>query len=144
MTLVQVTDTMSAPLAGAELLKKQIPTAIGVVALAAVLGDDEGLVLCPFRRTTGGYCPLCGGTRAASSLIRGDVAGTWSLHPLVLLLALQIPVILWMSFSTRLEATRRTWIQRLLVANLVAATAIWVIRLATGDLAPPTDLAWPL
>ena len=28
---------------------------------------------CPFRLTTGWWCPFCGGTRAASRLVRGDV-----------------------------------------------------------------------
>lgn len=43
---------------------------------------------CLLRRLTGCYCAGCGGTRAFFALLRGDFARSWSLNPLVILLAL--------------------------------------------------------
>ncbi|GAA2183489.1 hypothetical protein GCM10009785_27260 [Brooklawnia cerclae] len=52
----------------------------GAIAAAhAVLGVG---VPCPFRELTGLQCPLCGSTRAALRLTRGDVASAWSLNAL--------------------------------------------------------------
>ena len=56
------------------------PVAAGV-ALAAVAGyviavdpsDGPGLVPCPFRATTGWWCPGCGLTRATHQLVHGHL-----------------------------------------------------------------------
>lgn len=37
---------------------------------------------CPFLRLFGIPCPTCGVTRAAISLIKGDLKGYWEYHPL--------------------------------------------------------------
>lgn len=39
---------------------------------------------CLFHLLTGFYCPGCGGTRAILLLFRGDFAGSFQYHPLVL------------------------------------------------------------
>lgn len=126
------------------------PVVIGAVALAAFLGSDDGIVLCPYRRCTGGDCPLCGTTRAAGQLLRGDVAASWQAHPLVLVLALQIPIWLAVTHSTRRSqsnASGQTWWQRnganVLLANVGIATAVWIVRLALGDVAGPSALTVP-
>jgi len=64
----------AAILAGALLL------ALGIVA-AALPGIENGPVVCPFRAVTGLPCPTCGLTRAAHSLMRGDVASALAINP---------------------------------------------------------------
>ena len=38
---------------------------------------------CPFHMLTGFYCPGCGGTRAVTALICGDIVRSFRFHPLV-------------------------------------------------------------
>ena len=118
----------------------------GIVAVA-VLGMDDGVVLCPYRRCTGGDCPLCGGTRAAAALLRGDVLGSWARHPLVPILALQVAIGVVVGAVARRAgrepASLRPLLQRVLLANVAAATVIWVARLATGSVAGPAYLDLP-
>ncbi|MGH1503848.1 MAG: DUF2752 domain-containing protein [Acidimicrobiales bacterium] len=122
----------------------------GAVAVVALLSDDEGVVLCPFRRATHGYCPLCGGTRAAARLATGDVEGAWDRHPLVVLLGVQVAAALvaWLTIGRVRPTTAVAWWTRwqtaLLVANLAAATAIWGLRLAGGDVPAPSTLDAPV
>lgn len=122
------------------------PAAVGGIALAALLGSDDGVVFCPYRRCTTGDCPLCGTTRAAGRLLRGDVTASWQAHPLVLILAVQIPV--WFAvgrFGTGGEAS--SWWHRngtrILLGNVGLATAVWMVRLAVGDVAGPSTLTVP-
>ena len=61
-------------------------TALSLVTLAkAVRGTPFSLVTdCPSHIIFGLYCPLCGGTRAISSLIRGDLILSLIYNPAVL------------------------------------------------------------
>ena len=106
--------------------------------LTALLASDDGPVLCPYRRCTGGDCPLCGVTRSAGRLMRGDVAGSWRVHPMVVLVALQLPLIAVLTVSGR-----RARVRQLALANLVLAALVWAGRLATGEAAAPSALMWP-
>jgi len=54
---------------------------VGLSALYALTG--VGLP-CPFRIATGWDCPLCGGTRLGTALLRGDVVAAFSYNPVVL------------------------------------------------------------
>lgn len=117
-------------------------------AVVLLLGTEDGVVLCPYRRCTGGDCPLCGVTRSAGRLARGDVAGSFSLHPMVVLWALQIPV--WTVVARRADRSsshQRTWWQQhglsVLLSNVALATVVWVARLLLGDVAPPAELTLP-
>ena len=58
----------------------------GCVAIALV-DPAGGPPLCPFRAATGLDCPLCGATRAAHHLFRGDVVGALGLNALFVLAA---------------------------------------------------------
>ncbi len=129
------------PTAALQLVKSWAAVAAGI-AVIAVLSDDEGTVLCPFRRTTAGYCPLCGCTRAAGLLLKGDVAASWQRHPLVLLLAIQIPLVFWLRRPRR--SFQKFQVQGLLLANLGLAMVIWPLRMLTGDIPVPSGLFWPL
>lgn len=53
---------------------------------------------CPFRAATGWWCPLCGGTRAASRLLRGDLGGAFRFNAAVLLL-LPVAAVLWAAWA---------------------------------------------
>ncbi len=126
---------------------RPVATVLGAVALAAALGSDEGVVLCPYRRCTGGDCPLCGGTRAAGALLRGDVSGSWTRHPLVPILAVQLLIAGAVAAVARRRGRDldrwRPLVQRLLLANLALAVVIWAVRLAAGAVAGPSYLAPP-
>lgn len=126
--------------------------AIGVVALGVAASDDEGTVLCPFRRCTDGYCPLCGATRSFGRLLRGDIVGAWVRHPYVVLLAAQVIVLGSLAAlrsarsadeaDTRrplLSSAQRRW---LLTANLVVAFGLWTFRMAIGDVPRPSTLTF--
>lgn len=112
------------------------------------LGSDDGVVLCPYRRCTGGDCPFCGVTRASARLVQGDLAGSVALHPMVVLWALQIP--LWTAVARRADrssSNQRAWWQQhgstVLLSNVTAAALVWLVRLGLGDVAPPAELTLP-
>jgi len=109
---------------------------VAAVAAAALAGDgtETGPVLCPFRRCTGAYCPGCGGTRAVGRLLRGDLVGAWHQHPYVVLLAFQ-SVILGGAWLTKpgQRIIRSVWLP-VLILNVAAMVAIWMFRLAVGDI----------
>jgi hypothetical protein len=116
--------------------------AFGVGALALfVLGDDDGSIMCPFRRCTGGYCPLCGTTRSASSLARFDLQAAWTGHPMVVLALMQLIALGGLRLSGRtLSQVLR---QRILLGNVLLAVAVWGARLAAGHIAAPNGLQLP-
>jgi len=58
----------------------------GCVAIALV-DPAGGPPLCPFRAATGLDCPLCGATRAAHHLFRGDVIGALGYNAIFVLAA---------------------------------------------------------
>jgi hypothetical protein len=125
---------------GRERTKGVLTVVVGIAAFLA-LGDDEGVVMCPFRRCTGGYCPLCGTTRAAAALVRLDLPSAWARHPLVVLFAAQIAVVAGLRGMGRTlsEALRN----QLLVANGLVAVSIWGMRMAAGHIPAPTGLRMP-
>ena len=73
--------------------------ACGCVALA-IVDPTKHLVTppCPLRALTGWWCPLCGGTRAVSRLLRGDVVGAFHFNALFVIL-LPVIVAVWASFA---------------------------------------------
>ncbi|MEM1333692.1 MAG: DUF2752 domain-containing protein [Actinomycetota bacterium] len=94
----RVTDRLAGSL-------RSVPAAVGAVGAARVVGlagagvaaaaaravgDDDGVVLCPIRRITGGWCPGCGASRAASHVVRGEFAEAWTDHPWVVLATMQL------------------------------------------------------
>lgn len=108
----------------------------GAVVLASSFGDDDGPVLCLFRRCTGGYCPGCGGSRALGALFRGDIAGSWATHPWVPLLAVQALVGVVMAFRGRATLVRAVAV-KIIAANAVFGVLLWVYRLMAGDIPVP-------
>lgn len=99
----------------------------------------QGPTICPFALATGHACPLCGGTRAAAALVRGDLTLAWDMHPLIFLV---VPLLafLWVSWVGRRMGRFRAIPMRtynLALAGLgLAFLAVWAIRLAAGTLPP--------
>ena len=115
--------------------------AAGLVAAGLLVsGSDDGVVLCPIRRCTGGYCPGCGATRAAHRLLGGDVAGAWGRHPWVVLAAAQAVTLVFVLAATT-PSRRRDRGRRLLLpaalANAALLLAICIVRLAAGAIPAP-------
>jgi hypothetical protein len=121
-----------------------VPRAVGVVLAAfgilAALSTDDGPVLCPIRRCTGGYCPACGMTRSGGRLLRGDVSGAWQQHPylFVLLPQLLVGALVWISGQARHGTTDWGRVLRVALAvNAAIMVAIWSARLITGAIPVP-------
>ena len=93
------------------------------------------VVLCPFLALTGLACPLCGGTRAAHDLARGDVPAALGHNP-VLTLLLPAAVALWVRWLVRRRrdpvAAYALVSGRRAVLGAVALTAFAVARNLPG------------
>jgi hypothetical protein len=123
--------TLGAPAVGS----RARPFLLGAAGVGALLllSNDDGPVLCPFRRITGIPCAGCGLTRCAGELARFDVAGAVGVHPLgpLVLAQLVVVLVLWL---VRPERVRERWVVPLVVANGVLLFVVWLVRLALGDL----------
>lgn len=64
-----------------------------VCAAEAVTGREPNVTLCPFKLLTGRPCPGCGMGRAVVAAMRGNLAASFSYHPLGLPL-----LVLWTSW----------------------------------------------
>lgn len=120
------------------LLSGAAAVAFGVAGLLANDADD-GFIICPLRRCSGGYCPGCGLTRSAGRLMRGDIAGSWARHPFLLLALVQAALLgaLWRFGSARHQTFLRDRLWWLLVPNTAVLLGIWVTRLITGTIPVP-------
>ncbi len=114
------------------------PLGLAAILLAGSPGDD-GPTLCPFALMTGIACPGCGMTRAASSLIRGDLGTAIAYHPLVPLMAV-LAIGGWVWFllvrSGRARPPTTRTINTTLIATGVLLVAVWAARLVSGTLPP--------
>jgi hypothetical protein len=112
---------------------------LGLGVLMVVSPDSEGPTFCPFALCTGTACPGCGMTRAASALIRGDLTNAMALHPLVLLVGIQLAVG-WTWYllrrSGRARPLRTRNVNAILIVTALALLVTWAARLATGTLPP--------
>lgn len=115
--------------------------ALPVVGVAGLATLPIGIAptLCPFALVTGTACPGCGLTRAAASLVQGDIGTAMALHPLVILVAIWA-LGWWITGLARLRGRRSpldgVLVNRMLVATGVIFVLTWVVRLATGGLPP--------
>lgn len=111
---------------------------VGVAATLGALVMLDGPVLCPFRRCTGGYCPLCGVTRSAALMARLDPLRALALYPALPLMAVAVAA----AIRPGLLGQRRS--DRLLVTVGTIVVIVWLVRLAVGDIPAPTGLQWPV
>lgn len=125
----------------------------GAVAAIQFGGTDAGPELCVVRGWTGGWCPGCGGARAAHHLLHGELGAAWTDHPWVVLAAVQVVVAVvalvvvrgWTRRSpTTLERSSpgrsspgSAALAAILLVNAGALLAIWFVRVATGAIPGP-------
>lgn len=95
-------------------------------ALAALIGLMYMLQLgCPFLRVTGVPCPGCGMTRAALSLLQGDMQGALRHHGMVW----SLPVI-YLIFLCDGQVFRARWMNAVLLGLLgLGFLTNWLLRL---------------
>ena len=137
MRLTFATGQPAFPIPRAALLAGALLVALGIVA-AALPGIENGPVACPFRAVTGLPCPTCGLTRAAHSLMRGDLDSALAVNPfdtIFLLVAVPLFAGLWVAnlaagFAVRISMspTERRAAWALLTAVVLAN---WVYVLVT-------------
>jgi hypothetical protein len=117
MTRAPAQDRGTAPFAAA---------ALAAVALLADVAFDPAhrhVPLCPFHATTGWWCPLCGGLRAADALAHLDLRAARH-DNLLLVLALPVVVAWWVGWVARARAGRPR--RGLPAGGIVAVVALGV------------------
>lgn len=107
--------------------------------LLFALSTEDGPVLCPVRRCTGGYCPACGMTRSGGRLLRGDLAGSWQHHPYLIFGVAQavVAAAAWTVGSASVRQRMRSAAVPVLLLNAAALTVLWAVRLVTGAIPVP-------
>ena len=101
----------------------------GVCVASALIDPTGGPTLCPFKAMTGLDCPLCGATRAAHQLFRGNVIGALDFNAVFVLAA---PLLLWAAVTVLRQglgdrSARMPHAQRSTVVALVVAVATFTI-----------------
>ena len=82
----------------------------GLIVLRALTlpRNSPGLPdLCPLHRTTGLWCPLCGGTRATRELMYGDLWAAMGYNPFALVLEVVVMVLVARWLLAWLRGQRR-------------------------------------
>jgi hypothetical protein len=104
--------------------------AIAVIGGLAGVAAISGVSLCPFATLTGLPCPGCGLLRAALALARGDVAESFHIHPLALVV---LPVaafaVLRLRSATPLGQRAGALLVGCLTATVLALFGLWIARL---------------
>ena len=110
-----------------------------LLAFLAAKPAGAGPTVCPFAIATGHACPLCGGTRAASALVRGDFTAAWDLHPMIFAVA-PLALFGWVAWF---GVTRGWWnapssrlTNRFALVAGIAFFGVWMLRAFTGTLPP--------
>lgn len=98
----------------------------GALALVALRDPHEpgSWGLCPSLLLTGWACPACGGLRATSDLLHGDIGGAWASNPLWVTL---VPVVVaaWVVWTVRRYAGRPTRVPPVVGVVLLAVTVVF-------------------
>ncbi|MFK4084263.1 DUF2752 domain-containing protein [Kribbella sp. NPDC020789] len=106
---------------------------VGGFALAGVYQVTGLGIPCLLHATTGLNCPLCGSTRMAAALLRGDLNAAWHFNPVVLVLgpliglAVGYQVLSWALESLRLVRLPRLTMSPRLVDRLTLAVVTLLI-----------------
>ena len=111
----------------------------GVCVASALIDPTGGPRLCPFKALTRLDCPLCGATRAAHQLFRGNVIGALDFNAVFVLAA---PLLIWIAVTVLRQglgdtAVRMPHIRRSTVIALAAAVVTFTIIRNLG--VPPLD-----
>ncbi len=100
-------------------------------------------MLCPFRLVTGGWCPLCGLTRASVQLLRGDWARAVDYHPLVVPALVTLAVVWVVMVGRSAGWSRPRWVPspavlyRIGLIEAAVFVSVWAARLGTHDIPRP-------
>lgn len=114
---------------------------LGVAGLLVTLVHHQfGVgIPCPMLALTGWWCPLCGGTRMASSLLDGDVPASFAWNPAAFLglIALVVVTVGWVvEFFTQRPPPWRRWTSRVTFQQGFAVACIlaviWVLARNVG------------
>jgi hypothetical protein len=107
----------------------------GGLALSAVLTTTGVGVPCPFLALTGWQCPLCGGTRMGSALLRGDLAAALSANP-VALVAVVVLALLTVVWTVELVGGPAVRLPEPLARRLRRVpAAVWLVAAGTAAVA---------
>lgn len=101
----------------------------GVCVASALIDPTGGPTLCPFKAMTGLDCPLCGATRAAHQLFRGNVIAALDFNAVFVVAA---PLLIWIAVAVLRQglgdtAVRLPSVRRPTVIALVAAVVTFTI-----------------
>ncbi|GAC1361617.1 MAG: hypothetical protein NVSMB47_13890 [Polyangiales bacterium] len=110
--------------------------ALAVLGVAASVIFLSGTTLCPIARVTHHPCPGCGLTRAVVAALHGDLRGSFHHHPLALLMAPLIAVVLLRHATGYVlrgawgeaDAVGGKWVDRALIALAVLMLGVWIAR----------------
>jgi hypothetical protein len=107
---------------------------LGGFGLAGVyqLSAERLGILCPFHLITGLDCPLCGSTRMAAALLRGDLGAAWQFNAAVLILGSAIGVAV--GYQILAWSLERVTVVRLLRLRLSPRTVQVVTTVVMGTL----------
>ncbi|MEY3360493.1 MAG: hypothetical protein RL531_212 [Actinomycetota bacterium] len=133
----------TAPIDGGPAIARRtvVLVAAGAVAVgvgAALIDPTNGPVLCPFRRTTGLDCPLCGATRAVHAFVTGHPLGALDHN---LLVGVLLPVAAVMLVIAIVAVARGRRIRRPVVPRTAWIT-LAVVAVAFGVVRNLPSLAW--
>ncbi|MFC6161026.1 DUF2752 domain-containing protein [Kribbella jiaozuonensis] len=101
---------------------------VGGFALAGLYQLSGGRigVPCILHATTGLNCPLCGSTRMAAALLRGDLDAAWHFNPVILVLGPLVGIAVgYQVLAWGLESLRLVRLPRLSMSPQVAD---WLIK----------------
>ncbi|MFF0338221.1 DUF2752 domain-containing protein [Kribbella sp. NPDC004875] len=99
---------------------------VGGFALAGVYQLSGLGIPCILHATTGLNCPLCGSTRMAAALLRGDLGAAWHFNPVILVLGPLVGVALgYQVLAWTLESLRLVRLPRL---SMSPRAADWVLK----------------
>ena len=102
----------------------------GLIVLRALTlpRNSPGLPdLCPLHRTTGLWCPLCGGTRATQELMHGDLWAAMGYNPFALVLEVVVMVLVARWLLAWLRGQRRPLVTGREGILLGAALAVFAV-----------------
>lgn len=103
---------------------------LGVAAIAADVAFDplhRHVPLCPFHALTGAWCPLCGGLRAAESLVDLHLRAAVQYNAL-LVAALPLLLAWWVDAVARARTGRRArGPSAVVVASLIALAVVFTV-----------------
>lgn len=107
---------------------------VGGLALAAVYQLSGGRIgiPCLLKTTTGLDCPLCGSTRMAAALLRGDLDAAWHFNAPVLLIGPMIGVAV--GYQLLAWSLERARILRLPRLRLSARSVDLLVKLAVAGM----------